>query len=937
MKKLTLLTIILFLSVLVFAQSKSYNLNEKLKFDPDYRVGTLDNGLKYYIKHNKKPAERAEFWLLVHAGAMQEETDQNGLAHFCEHMAFNGTKNFPDKALLDYLQSIGMEFGPSINAWTSYNETVYTLTSVPLENEAYIDSSLLVLKDWASAVSYLDEEVEKERGVIHEEWRTRNSSYSRISDIENTYIYKDSKYAKHNVIGDIDIVDNVAPQRLRDFYNTWYRPDLQAIAAIGDFDVDEIEQKIIKLFSDLEMHNNPIPRTNQEIPDHEETLITINKDKEATRINTSLYFKQDAISPDKTLEDYRNTLIRQLAFSMLNQRIDERNRNEGNPFTYGSVYFNNLMPEKSALNVYNYPKEKSALQAFKMELEELFRAVQTGFTESELEEVKASNLRSAENYAKEADTRESRWQGYDVRNAFFNEQIILNPEQYLAYKQMLFPTITLNEVNTVLAKLISENNRVITLSGPENVDLPDENALLDVLTKAESKKYEPYAPIEIIDDLMSEIPKAGKIINEAEINPLGYEIWTLTNGIKVHVKHSENEANRFKFMLKSIGGSSYYDANQRALIEMTPSVIFNSGLGEYTSLQIKRYMSGKYFYKYGYIGEYDEMLQGAGSIADIDDAFKNIHLLFAAPRIDSVGFNTTLSQKETWYKNKSNEPRQVMYDSLNCIRYNYHERAIPLTFEDYKSVNYEDILPCYKERFGNPADFDFYFIGNFDLDSLKPLIENYLGSLETTEITEDYKDVGKRFHQNAITKTIQLPMVMPKAKVHIEFKGLERYNLKNTALIGAVSTILERRYTETIREDEGGTYGVSTYGYLNDFPQETYQYIISFECAPERVDELKAIALDEIEKLKAGNVDLKYLNDHKTAFEKKSTEDNENDFFVMFDMQQNEEHNWYYNSPDMIKTVDNLKMDEVVDFSNRIFNEDSKLEVVFLPSEMHDN
>ncbi|MEA1873146.1 MAG: insulinase family protein [Bacteroidota bacterium] len=932
MKKLTALTIILFLSVLVFAQSKSYNPNEKLKFDPDYRVGTLDNGLKYYIKHNKKPAERAEFWLLVHAGSMQEDANQNGLAHFCEHMAFNGTKNFPDKAVLDYLQSIGMEFGPNINAWTFYNETVFTLTAVPLKNEAYIDSSLLVLKDWASAVSYLDEEVEKERGVIREEWRYRNSSYSRINDIENTFIYKDSKYAKHNVIGELDIIDNANPQRLRDFFNTWYRPDLQAIAAIGDFDVDEIEQKIIALYSDLEMPKNPTPRIKQEIPDHKETLITINKDKEATRIQTKLYIKQDALTPNKTIDDYRNTLTRQLAFSMLKRRIDERNRAEGNPMSYGSVYFNNLMPEKSALTVYNYPKEESVLQAFEMELEELFRAVQTGFTESELKEIKTSNLRSAENYAKEAKTRESRRQGYAVRSAFFNEQTILHPEQYLEYKRLLSPTITLEEVNTVLIKLIKKENRVITLSGPENVKLPDEKALLEVLTKAENKQYEPYIPMKLIDDLISETPKTGKITNEKEKNPLGYETWTLENGIKLHVKHSENEANRFKFLLKSRGGSSYYDANQRALIEMTPSVIFNSGLGEFTSLQVKRYMSGKYFYKYGNIGEYIEMIQGAGSIADIDDAFKNIHLLFAAPRIDSVGFNKTLSGEEIWYKNKSNEPRQVMYDSLNCIRYNYHERAIPLTFDDYKSVSYDDILQCYKERFGNPADFEFYFIGNFDLDSLKPLIETYLGSLKTSNIKEDYKDVGKRYHQNAITKTIQLPMVMPRAKVHIEFKGLKTYNLRNTALIEAVSAILDRRYTETIREDEGGTYGVSTYGYFRDFPQETYKYVISFECAPERVDELKAIALDEIEKLKSGDVDLKYLNDHKTAFEKKSDEDNENDFFVMFDMEQNEEHNWYYNSLEMKETVNNLKMDEVVDFANKIFKAESKLDVVFLPS-----
>lgn len=905
--------------------------NQELPFDPAYRVGQLKNGLTYYVAHNEKPENRAEFWLVVHAGAMQEEADQNGLAHFCEHMAFNGTKNFPDKDILDYLQSIGMEFGPDINAWTSTNETVYTLTEVPLENKAYIDSSLMILYDWASQVSYLDKEVEKERGVIHEEWRARNSSYSRISDIEDTFIYRGSKYAKHNVIGDIDIVDNTSAQRLRDFYHDWYRPDLQAIVVVGDIDVDEIVAKIETMFGNLSVPANAPERDLQNVPDHEEFIFTSNTDKEATRVNVKMYFKQDPISPNKTEAEFREGLIRSLCFSMLRRRIDERNKDESNPMSQGSVYFTNIVPEKGSLVAYCNPKENTILQSFTLVLEELYRAEQLGFSNDELELSKQIIIRNAERSVAEKDTRDSRWWCYSTKSAYINNSVILSPQNRLNLYNKFMETISVEDVNKVLKPMITENNRVITVSAPEGIDLPSEQDFLELLKAAENKTYEAYISEPIIADLMSHVPEPGTIEKEEYVEALDAEKWTLSNGVVMYIKFADYQKDGFNFHLWSDGGYSLYDFEDRNLLSAAPSIVSNSGVGDFTALQVGRYISGKGIYNVLGVWEYHELIQGVGRIAYLEDAFKKLHLAFIAPRIDSVGYNSFMTQVGTWFKNKSNEPHQVMYDSLNCIRYNYHPMSLPLTWEGYQNLNYNDMLPVYKERIGNAADFTFFFIGNFNKDSLRLMVSRYFATLPASNEREDFRDVGKHIITEKVEKIIHLPMVMPKAKVQIEYHGPSDYCMQNSVYIRAISGILDRRFTETIREDEGGTYGVSTYGYVMKEPEQVYSYVITFECAPERVEELKIIAFQEIEKLKHGNVETKYLEDFKKSFFKKRDEDVEDNVNWLYYMKSYNENGWFTYCEAYNKLITDLELEAVCDFANKIFVDERKMDVVFLP------
>ncbi|MGM0649396.1 MAG: M16 family metallopeptidase [Bacteroidota bacterium] len=933
MKKLILITTILVLCSAAFSQEK-IKLSDDIPFDDSYRVGTLDNGMKYYIRHNEKPEKRAEFWLLVHAGAMQEEPDQNGLAHFCEHMAFNGTENFPDKAVLDYLQSIGMEFGPDINAWTNYNETVYTLTKVPMEDKAHMDTSMLILKDWASDVSYLDEEIKKERGVIHEEWRARNSSYSRIRDSINKKLYKNSKYAEHNVIGDIDIIDDGPAQRLRDFFNTWYRPDLQAIVAIGDLDVDETEAKIKEMYSDLSVKDNPKPRVEQEIPDHNETLYAIHTDKEASNIGLRLYFKHKPMEPNKTFEDFREDAVRNLAFSILRQRIDNRNEDEGQPMTRGGWSYYNIKPEKAALMMYAYPREGEVLSSMQIALEEFYRAQQHGFAQSELDEIKEVRMRWAERSVKEKDTRKSRSHCYSVVNAFKKETAIMSPEIQKAFYDQYLDDISLSEVEQSIKGLITENNRVITLSAPDDVELPSQEEIDKTLKNAETKEYEPYEPEISIDDLLEETPKPGSIVKTEKISEPECEKWTLSNGMEVFVKFADFKEDEYAFYFFSKGGQSLYDADQKAALDVAHGAVTNSGLADFDQTLLDRFMKGKKRYDFGGINMYNENILGLSMIEYLKDNFKLYHLKFTKPRLDEKGYNNYMSSRERYYKNRLNNPGTVMRDSLQAIRYDYHKRAKPLTWKDYQAIDYnDDLLTLYNERYSNPEDFILFLVGNFERKQLKNMLEKYLASIPATGKEEDYKDTGMRFSKHPIEKTIKIPMVTPKATVQIEYHNDMEYNTRNNTLIDAVTNILDRRFTETVREEQGGTYGVSTWGNIKFEPVEEYSYTIKFDCAPERVDELKAVVYDEIEKLRNGDIEDHYVEEFKKAYKKKRSEYLKDNFSWVNILSLYQSTGIYNYSPQMDKMAESVTKQEIADFASNIFKDKVKMDVVFLPEE----
>lgn len=933
MKKTISVILVSLIALWGFSQ-KTIKLTDKIPFDETFKVGKLDNGLTYYIKKNKKPEQRAECWLVVNAGSMQEDADQNGLAHFCEHMAFNGTKNFPDKGVINYLQSIGMEFGPSINAWTYYNETVYTLKKVPTDNMAYVDTALYILRDWAAYVSYDDEEINKERGVIHEEWRARNSGSSRINDSINMVLYKDSKYAKHNVIGDVDIVDNVECQRLRDFYNKWYRPDLQAIVVVGDIDPEDIEKRIKATFSGIEKPSTRNPRTAQNIPDQKGTDFGLFTDKEARYIQMNLIFKDKALTPDRTFDDLRKSYIENITFSMLNERITERISNEGQPMSFGGWAHFNIMPEKSGLYLYSYPKGDKIKESLTIMIEEYMRAVQHGFHQSELENAKEVSMRYIESAIKERETEESGNYCYQLVSAFNDDEVIINPLLAKTFAEQHLKDVSLEEVNGILAKLYKNNNRVLTISAPENVTLPSEKELNGLLASVEKKSYNEYKASDIISDLLERPAKQGSIVKTEKIKALDCEKWTLSNGMEVYVKYANFKKDEYNFSFNSHGGLTKYNASDRAKVNVALNSVSNSGIGEYDQTQIDKFMDGKNLYDYMYAAYYKEAFAGISKISYLEDNFKSYYLRFVNPRIDEKGFNRYISRQETFYKNRLNDPNSVIQDTMQTLRYSAHPYGLPLRWDDFANVKYSaNLIDIYKERFSNAADFKLFLVGNFNEAELKPLVEKYIASIPTTGNKEEINDVNIRYSTETLTTNIEIPMVTPKSTAIIEYHGTLEDNPYNNVLIGAMSNIFDRKFTETVREDEGGTYGVSTYGYINTIPAQEYLYTIRFNCDPERVKDLKNVVTREVNKIKAGELEDNYLEEFKKAYFKTKSEEQIDNYYWISSMENYSEYNWFNYSSETDKIVNKLTKKQFVDFVNQVLNDDSKLDITFLPKE----
>ncbi len=909
------------------------SLTDSLPFDPDYRVGKLDNGLTYYIKENARPANRAELWLLVHAGSMQEEPDQNGLAHYVEHMAFNGTDHFPDKGIIDFLQGIGMEFGPDINAWTSYNETVYTLTNVPVEDPAYIDTSMNILSDWARYVSFLDEEVELERGVIREEWRSRNSSMSRIRDSINEVLYEGSKYANHNVIGDIDVINDAPPQRLRDFYQNWYRPDLQAVVIIGDVDTDMVEAKIKEYFDYMEVPEEALPRKEQHIPDHEETKYVILTDPEATSIRLQYYYKHDRRPPNRTYGDMREGLVRSLGFSMINERISERSQKEEDPMSYGFWNYGNLMPEKAELRMFASPRDGKVLQVVTLMQEEMHRALQHGFTEAELEEIKTILMRDAQRSVLEKDTRRNRRLCFSARSAFFNDMVILSPEDRYAFYQQVVDGITTQEIHEAIKPLMIPNNRVVSLSGPENADLPTAREIEERVKAAEEKTYHSYETFESIVDLLPVKPEPGKILKTEAVEEPEFEKWTLSNGMIVYVKFADFDEDEFSLQMTSYGGSSLHELEAELPLRVAIGAARESGLGEATSLQLTRYMRGKQGFAAMSSGLYTDMgYVFGGSIRYLEDNLKWLHLAFTQPRIDRKGYNKYMARQESFYKNRHKNPRSLMSDSMRELRNDGHPRMKVNSWEDFEKMEYgPEMLELYKERFDNPGRFKLFLVGNFNREELKEQLEAYVASIPGEAEESSFRDLGIRPINTRKEKTMYIPMVTPKANVNIEFFGEIEDTHENAVLMGAVTSILRNSMRETIREDEGGTYGVRTGGSISDVPVEEYFYYVSFETDPERVDELKELVYLELDSLRNGHVKERYLEEYREAYRKGRSENLEEPRTWISMMSAYAQNQPVRYTAERDQLVESITLEQVVEFANRILNEDRMLDVVFLP------
>lgn len=825
-----------------------------LPLDKDLRYGTLQNGLTYYIRTNQEPKDRAEFYIAQNVGASLENDDQNGLAHFLEHMAFNGTKHFPGKGIINYMESIGVRFGYEINAYTSLDETVYNLSSVPTTREGIIDSALLVLHDWSSFILLEGEEIDNERGVITEEWRTGQGANRRMWKKGNALKYPGSQYAKRDVIGDTAVIKNFDHQTIRDFYHKWYRPDLQAIIVVGDIDVDQIEAKIKTLFSDIPRKPNAGERPIHELPDNDEPIIAIITDPEAPYTTIRLDYKKDPLPKEikKTVGGYSYYIYNSLISNMINNRFSEITQEANAPFVAGYGYYGNLVRPKDAFILVGIPKEskeQEGLDALVLEAEKIKRF---GFTTSELERAKTDLLKRIEKAYNDRNHQKSSSYVREYVNHFLEDEAIPGIEWEYQMLQSMLPMISAEAINKIAQQYVTDKNLILSITAPEkeSVKLPNNTQILAAFEKAAKAELTARAEEDLSKPIIKDIPTAGSIVKETENKQLGITEWTLSNGVKVLLKQTEFKKDEILLTAFSDGGTSKVNNIDDLLsASLAASIVSNNGLGEFSRINLQKALTGKIARVNPYISEFEEGFNGNSSVSDFETMLQLVYLHFTAVRKDDNSHQAFINMLKTSLSNAEKDPRQAFSDSIGQVVTNHHPRTISLKLDKVDQIDQDKALAIFKERFAIPADFTFVFVGNIDPKDpqTRQSICTYLGGLPSEQIKEKYTDHQVRSPKGKVQNYFTKEMEVKKASNFIYYKGDLPFTLQSQVIIKAIENLLFDRYLETIREKEGGTYGVGVRGSIGNTPIEQATLQMQFDTDPEKQARLMAIIHQEVE------------------------------------------------------------------------------------------
>lgn len=840
----------------VFAQK----LDKKIPLDATVRTGKLKNGLKYYIRKNAKPEKRVELRLAVNAGSMQENDDQQGLAHFVEHMAFNGTKNFKKNELVSYLQSAGVKFGAHLNAYTSFDETVYMLM-LPTDKSDVLDKGFQILEDWAHNVTFDNKEIDKERGVVIEEWRLGRGAGQRMRDKYFPVLFNKSRYAKRLPIGKKKILENFKYNTIKQFYKDWYRPDLMAVVVVGDIDVDAMEKKIKKHFSRLKPVKNAREKKVYPVPLHKETLVSINTDKEAPFSQVQIMYKKP-LDKTETLGDYRKQIVHSMHSGMLNQRLRELTEKANPPFVNAGFYYGGFIRSLSAYSGSVFAKGDNILGGLKVALTENKRVRKHGFTKGEFERYKKTVLNQYKRaYNERKKTNSARYAREYVAHFLEQEPVPGTAYEYEFVKKIL-PTITLAEVNGLSKKLITKDSRVVIVTAPEKegVIVPTETQIRKVLREVAFNAVKPYQDKTVGGKLMEKMPTPGKITNTKAYPKSGTTELTLSNGIVVTLKPTNFKDDQILFDGYSLGGYSTASAEDHASASYASQIIAASGVSKFKASDVRKMMAGKTVRVNPYIREITHGISASTTPQDLETALQMTHLYFTQPRKDETAFKSMKSQYTSMMQNLMANPNFYFQDQLLKIRTQNHPRASGFfpTKEELDKINLNKVMSFYKQKFGNANGFKFVFVGNFKVEKIKPLLEKYLGSLPATKQVGNFKDLGIRPPKGKVDKKLYKGKD-PKSQVQIAFMGAAKYNAKDASLINALAEALSIKLIEKLREEKGGVYGAGAYGSMRKKPYNQYSIVVSFPCAPKNVNDLVAATMDEIKKIKKNGISDKDL------------------------------------------------------------------------------
>ena len=909
-----------------------------LPVDKNVRIGKLDNGLTYYIRHNEKPENRVEFYIAQKVGSILEEPEQRGLAHFLEHMAFNGTKNFPGDerglGIVQWCETKGIKFGTNLNAYTSVDETVYNISNVPSTDQAVVDSCLLILHDWSDAILLADKEIDKERGVIREEWRSRNVGMLRLYTDAQATFYPDSKYSDCMPIGSIDVINNFPYQDIRDYYEKWYRPDLQGLIIVGDIDVDQIEQKIKTLFADVKMPENAAERIWYPVPDNDEPIVYIGKDKEIDTPIVDIYFKHDA-TPDSIkgsvlylAQDYMMAAIA----TMLNERFSELAQSANPPFNMAFCspdgdFF--LCGTKKAFNISAYCKDDGLSNAMKVLLQEVERVRRHGFTESEYARARANILQQLESQYNEREKTDNNRYVNQCLQHFLHAEPIPGIEYEYATLNQLAPNIPVQAINQVAQQLITANNQAVFIAAPdkEGVVIPTKEEVIADLKAMPTLQVEAYVDKVSNEPLIKEAPQGGKIVSQKDNALFGTTELTLSNGIKVYVKKTDFKADEIRMQGFSLGGTSLFDAADKLNYSTMNGVVDAGGAGNFSNVELTKLLAGKKVSVTATVGSTQENVSGNCSPKDFETMMQLTYLYLTQPRKDEEAFASFKNRLKAQLESAEANPLSAFSDTLSHELQGHNERYLNLKAAMVDQMDYDRILELYKQAFADCGDFTFILVGNAELDSIKPYIETYLGALPAKNAKQTYNKanlltIAKGTKENIFAKEQQTPM----ATVAMIINGNMAYDLRNETLMSVLSQALDMVYTEEIREKEGGTYGVSTYGSLG-YEQQNAILQIVYQTDPAKFEHLNGIISTLLDKMAKEGPSAEQMQKIKEYMLKKHADNQKENSYWMDNIKE-----VLYTGVDMTKDyealVNGITAQDVAKFAADLLKQGNKLTVV---------
>ena len=930
LQRIKQLTLLFFLAIPFLATAQ--DLPAPIPMDEAVKIGKLDNGLTYYLRKNSYPENRAQMRLVVNAGSMQEDDTQQGLAHFVEHMAFNGSTNFEKNDLVDFLQSIGVEFGADLNAYTSFDETVYILP-IPTDDEAVVMKGLTVLEDWAGGIAFDAEEIDKERGVIIEEWRLGQGAQQRMRDQYFPVLFQGSRYAKRLPIGKKEIIENAPYDELRRFYKAWYRPDLMAVIIVGDVDLDLMEKEIKKRFSKLKPVKNPRVKVPNTVPSHEETLVSVTKDPENPYTIVQMIYKHPS-SAIKTQGDFRHSYLRSIYNRMLNARLSELTQTAQPPFLFASSSFGSFVRGTSSYSSFAVVGEDKIAQGLETLVIENERVRKFGFTATELSRTLQNMLTEYENYEKEKDKTESQSYTSEYVNHFLEGEPSPGITYEFEFLKQIAPTITVNEINSLASQYITDENRVILVNGidKEGVTLPTDDEVLAMVNEVDLASITAYEDAVSDEPLLPSLPPAGKVVSLKTNETVGTTELTLSNGLKIVVKSTDFKNDEIQMSAFSLGGSSLYDDEVAPSATNASGVASVGGVGSFSAVELGKKLAGKNVSVRPYISSLREGFSGSSTPEDLETLLQLTHLYVTSPRKDEEAFMGFIERNKAFLKNLDVNPDFYFQDQVSKIMSKNHPRGggFP-TEEELNAISQDKALEIYRERFANAGDFTFFFVGNINLEEATPLIEKYLGSLPGNDERENFRDLGIRPPAGPLDKKIYKG-VDPRSTVRLTFVGEKKLDNETKYQWRSLAEVVSNLLIEVLREDESGVYGAGASASANNYPYENYRFNISFPCAPENVERLIEAAIKEVKKIQENGIEEDEIKKVQEGQLKNWEESlRQNRFWI------SRLNTYYYYKSDLDKWyhyedyVKNLNSDDLQQLANELIDLDKMIRIVLYP------